>query len=461
MENLRRAILRNGAGLGDDELLSSFIERHDEAALAALVRRHGPMVWGVCRRLLAHHDAEDAFQATFLVLVRKAASVVPRAMVGNWLYGVAHQTALHARRTASRRRTREVLVEQMPDTEAEGVQEDQWADVRPVLDEELSRLPDIYRAVIALCDLEGQTRKAVARQLGVPDGTVGGRLARARVLLAKRLAQRGVVLSGGALAGMLSAGSAASAPPSLVASTIKVASLLAAGRAVGVVSVKVAALTEGVMKAMFVSKIKGVLAAVLVLVALCGATGLVCRTQAGEEPRPQKSPDEKRGDEKKGKQAKTDLEKLQGEWRVVSRTVEGEETKYTAKDANTLTVKGSSMLLTNSEGLLTNSEGKDHFRFRLDEAKSPKTFDMVILRAENLFDVSDIADLNKRFDKQLDDGGKDEGVDDYVQGIYLIDGDMLKLCMSKLGQRDEGKRPADFEAKKGSDIVLEIYERVK
>src|SRR5262245_6879987 len=98
VERLRRAALRDGAGLGDGELLGRFIERRDEAALAALVRRHGPTVWGVCRRLLSHHDAEDAFQATFLVLVRKAASVVPRGMVGNWLYGVAHRTALLVRR---------------------------------------------------------------------------------------------------------------------------------------------------------------------------------------------------------------------------------------------------------------------------------------------------------------------------------------------------------------------------
>jgi hypothetical protein len=116
-------------------------------------------------------------------------------------------------------------------------------------------LPDIYRAVVVLCDLESRSRKEVARQLGVPEGTVGGRLARARVLLAKRLARQGVVLSGGALPTVLSMGSAlASALPALVASTIKTAKLLAARRAAGIVSVKVAALTEGVVKAMSVNK---------------------------------------------------------------------------------------------------------------------------------------------------------------------------------------------------------------
>jgi RNA polymerase sigma factor (sigma-70 family) len=310
MDNLRRAILRNGAGLGDGELLGSFIERHDEAALAALVRRHGPMVWRVCRRLLPHHDAEDAFQATFLILVRKAASVVPREMVANWLYGVAHQTALHARRTASRRRTREVQVEQMPDPEA--VREDRWADVRPVLDEELSRLPDIYRAVIVLCELEGRSRKETARQLGVPDGTVGGRLARARVLLAKRLARRGIVLSGGALAAVLAQNAAsADVPHAVVVSTISAACAYAAGRAAtpGVISAQVAALTEGVLKVMLVSKLKIAMALLLVLACVGGPVAFL-PTTAGQQPpagkkseatkteEPTKQQDEKKGSAK-------------------------------------------------------------------------------------------------------------------------------------------------------------------
>src|SRR3954470_19862253 len=111
IEHLRRAVPSDG----DGELLGCFVERRDETALAALVKRHGPMVWGVCRRLLGHHDAEDAFQATFLVLARKAASVVPREAVGSWLYGVAHRTALQARRAAARRRAKEVQVEEMPE----------------------------------------------------------------------------------------------------------------------------------------------------------------------------------------------------------------------------------------------------------------------------------------------------------------------------------------------------------
>src|SRR6266567_3774237 len=203
IQHLRRAmLLRDGAGLTDGQLLEDYLSRRDEAALAALVRRHGPMVWGVCRRVLCnHHDAEDAFQATFLVLVRKASSVVPREMVANWLYGVAHQTALKARATAARRRTREKQVIAMPESALQ--EQDRWSDLQSLLDQELSRLPDKYRAVIVLCDLEGKTRKEAARHFHLPEGTVATRLATARTMLARRLARHGLAVSGAALAAVL------------------------------------------------------------------------------------------------------------------------------------------------------------------------------------------------------------------------------------------------------------------
>src|SRR3954447_2289563 len=116
LQHLHAALLAgDGAGLRDGQLLGRFVERGDEASFAALVRRHGSMVWGVCRRLLDHHDAEDAFQATFLILFRKAGGIRPREMVANWLYGVAHRAALQARRAAARRRTRERQVPDMPE----------------------------------------------------------------------------------------------------------------------------------------------------------------------------------------------------------------------------------------------------------------------------------------------------------------------------------------------------------
>jgi RNA polymerase sigma factor (sigma-70 family) len=265
IEHIRKVV---GDGLRDGELLGRYVDRRDEAALAALVHRHGPLVWGVCRRLLGHHDAEDAFQATFIVLVRKASSIAHGEALANWLYGVAHQTALQARRSAARRRAREVQVTQMPDAEAP---RERWADLQPLLDEELSRLPDHYRTVLVLSDLQGKTRKEVAAQLGRPEGTVASRLVRARSMLAKRLTQRGVALSGGALAAVLSQSTgSAGVPAAVVSSTIKAASLCAAGRAA--IPVQVAALAEGVLKAMLLNKLKPALA-VLVVVAMVGLIG--------------------------------------------------------------------------------------------------------------------------------------------------------------------------------------------
>jgi RNA polymerase sigma factor (sigma-70 family) len=283
IQHLLADLRQDGGGPTDGELLARFLGSRDEDALASLVRRHASMVWGVCRRLLNHHDAEDAFQAAFLVLVRKAA-VVPGQAVANWLYGVARQTALRLRATAVKRGRRETQVVNMPEPTAPEVRD---ADLRSVVDEELSRLPDHYRGVVVLCDLEDMTRKEAARQLGIPEGSVASRLARARALLAKRLAQRGVLFSGGSVAAVLSAGSAsASTPPALVASTIKAASLLAAGQAPGVVTAKVAALTEGVVQAMLLGKLKTAIAVVLILgVVATGMALVACRTVAGQDDR--------------------------------------------------------------------------------------------------------------------------------------------------------------------------------
>jgi RNA polymerase sigma factor (sigma-70 family) len=268
--HLRRAALRDGAGLTDGQLLENYLSRQDQAALAALVHRHGPMVWGVCRRVLpSYHDAEDAFQAAFLVLVRRAASIASRELLAKWLYGVAHQTALKARATAAKRKGRERQLPELPDPTV--AEQAPWPDLRPLLDEELSHLPDRYRTVLVLCVLGGKTRKEAAEQLGIPEGTVAGRLARARALLAKRLTRRGVTMSGAGLAAVMSANLASAGVPSaVVAPTIKAASLWAAGQAaVGVVSVRAAALAEGVLKTMTLKKLK-IIAAVLFVVAVVG-----------------------------------------------------------------------------------------------------------------------------------------------------------------------------------------------
>jgi RNA polymerase sigma factor (sigma-70 family) len=377
--HLRWAVLlRDGAGLTDGQLLEDYISRRDEMALAVLVHRHAPMVWGVCRRLLSHHDAEDAFQASFLVLVRRAASIVPRQMVVNWLYGVAHQTALNARATAARRKKWERQVTQMPEPTV--TDQDLWGDLQHVLDEELSRLPDKYRAVIVLCDLEGKTRKETAQQLGVPEGTVAGRLARARVMLAKRLTQRGVALSGGALAVVLSQKMASAGVPTLVvSSTIKAASLFAAGQAAGVISVKVAALTEGVLKSMLLTKLR-IASAVLLVAVLCGVAGLICQTTAAEQPKAQ--PATEKGDKQKHPADQTDkkqpadrtekeMKQLQGIW--IAESAQPQSAQFTTHESAPymiLTIKGNALQFEiRAEGDAVPTPRDEKFAIRYDLSK--------------------------------------------------------------------------------------------
>src|SRR5437879_3635968 len=201
MHSLCRVALRSGtAVLTDAQLLACYLERRDEAAFAAIVRRHGPLVMGVCRRILGNcHDADDAFQATFLVLIRKAASISQRELLANWLYGVAQITARKARATAARIRTRERQVADLPEP-ATSQPASCWAELVPLLDHELGRLPDVYRVPIILCDLQGKSRKEAAGQLDCPEGTVSSRLARGRKLLARRLARRRMAISAGCLA---------------------------------------------------------------------------------------------------------------------------------------------------------------------------------------------------------------------------------------------------------------------
>jgi RNA polymerase sigma factor (sigma-70 family) len=286
IQRLRKAlqIQPRGTGETDGQLLGCFVASRDEAAFAALVLRHGPMVWGVCRRLLNHHDAEDAFQAAFLVLFRKAASIRRRELLANWLYGVAHQTAMQARRAASRRGIRERQVGIMVDQVA--AEPDHGQELHRLLDQELSCLPARYRAVIVLCDLEGKTRREAARHLGVPEGTIAGRVARARAMLAKRLRRLGLVISGGALAVALTHKSASAAvPTSAMTGAIKAAALYSAGQvaAAGAISGHVTALAEGVLKTMLLRKLQIAAALLAAIVTLGSGAGLIYQARASEQ----------------------------------------------------------------------------------------------------------------------------------------------------------------------------------
>jgi RNA polymerase sigma factor (sigma-70 family) len=279
----RAALRRDGGGLPDGQLLSCFIESRDEAAFEALVKRHGAMVLGVCRRVLGnHHDAEDAFQATFLVLARRAGCLRARELVGNWLYGTAYRTALEARATLARRRTKERQVAEMPQPEVEP--DTVWRELRPFLDQELSRLPEKYRMAIVLCDLEGHSRKEVARHLKVPEGTLSSRLATARRLLASRLARYGLAVSGATLVSALASGAAsACVSPSLLKATAVASVALFTG---GMLPARVLSLTDGVMKTMFLSKLKTVVAVAFVGLVSAAMVGVSYRpASAGDPPK--------------------------------------------------------------------------------------------------------------------------------------------------------------------------------
>jgi RNA polymerase sigma factor (sigma-70 family) len=257
-----------GGGPSDGQLLESFAARRDQAAFEALVRRHGPMVLGVCRRVLGNrHDAEDAFQATFLVLVQKAGGLRSPALLGNWLYGVAYRTARRARAMSARRRQKER--EAAGRSTAANLAGEIGPDLLPLLDQELSRLPEKYRVPVVLCDLEGKSRKQVAGLLQIPEGTLSSRLAHARKHLAKRLSRPGLVLPAGALAAVLCHNAAlAKVPGPLIVSTTRAAVGQAVPRAA------VVTLTQEIVKAMFISKLKVVWAVALAVVVGAGIAGL-------------------------------------------------------------------------------------------------------------------------------------------------------------------------------------------
>jgi RNA polymerase sigma factor (sigma-70 family) len=274
---LHHVVAPHGADdLDDDQLLERFVARRDEAAFTALVGRHGPLVMGVCRRVLhREHDAEDAFQATFLVLARKAASIVRREAVASWLYGVALRIARKAQAGLARQRLRERPLHEVAAVDLDSLVLGQ--ELRAVLDEEIDRLPPRYRVPFVLCYLQGKTFAEAARQLGCPRGTVATRLARARERLRTCLSRRGLTLPTGLVAGMLSPKAMAAVPVTLVDSTVKAALLFAAGRMAvgGVMSLSAAVLAKGALQAMLITKLKMISAVMLVLGVVGSGTGVL------------------------------------------------------------------------------------------------------------------------------------------------------------------------------------------
>jgi RNA polymerase sigma factor (sigma-70 family) len=281
VQQLRDLLNARRAGeLTDHQLLDRFTRLGDEDAFAALVARHGPTVLGVCRRVLQHEqDAEDAFQASFLVLASKVASIDERQLVGSWLYTVAYRIALKARAAAARRQGRE---RQVALSVASAGDEPDPDHVECVVDEEVNRLPEKYRVPVVLCYFGGNNYIEAARLLGCPAGTLSARLARARDLLRDRLRRRGLAFATCCLAAPLGESAAPAVPAQLADTTVQAAVLFATGRAAAgaCVSIQVTALTKGVLRAMFLNKLKTAAIVLLAVVIICGVGGMLARHAA-------------------------------------------------------------------------------------------------------------------------------------------------------------------------------------
>jgi RNA polymerase sigma-70 factor (ECF subfamily) len=343
----------------DGELLERFAAAGEEAAFAELVRRHGPMVLGVCRRILsAEHDAEDAFQATFLVLARRARAIHKGEAVGSWLYGVAYRIAVRARSDAAKRRKHEGQVTTLPSQDP--LEELTWRELRPVLDQELGRLPAKYRDPLVLCYLEGKTNAEAAEELGWTKGTVSGRLARARDLLRGRLARRGVALTSALLVLLLSKKTAVAAVPATLATSTVTAAVCGASAAVatGVLSGRAVAWAAAALAAWWRGRVMGLAAGILLLL---GVTTLAASKLADPPP--------------KGCHATVATERkvsdqvlLQGQWGLGTKQLSGKQP--TTDDTFRAIFKGNQLTF------VVNGQ-RETWDFVLDEADDVKAIDLI------------------------------------------------------------------------------------
>ena len=273
------SLRREAEERSDTQLLQSYAASNDQGAFAALVKRHGPMVLGVCRRILQDpHDAEDAFQATFLTLARSASSIRKAEALTSWLHGVACRTALRARRDAARRRKHEGRAQPRTDPPSWEVG---WRELQTVLDEEVGRLPAGFRAAFVLCALEGLSKTEAAQRLGTNPNTVTSQLARARKRLQERLGRRGISLTAVPAALSVSAAGRAALSPRLVRTAVTTACRLGAGAPVTGLSARAISLAEGVTTTMLTIKTQ---LALLVLLLCALGTGLGFSSRAPAKP---------------------------------------------------------------------------------------------------------------------------------------------------------------------------------
>jgi RNA polymerase sigma factor (sigma-70 family) len=412
----------------DAELLRRFAEADDRTAFELVVRRHAELVWGVCRAALPRdlHAAEDAFQATFLALARRAGRVRDATAAG-WLFRVARNVAVRVRARAAQRKA-----EPLPDAlAADAPQADEEAarhEVAPVVAEEVDRLATKFRVPVLLCFFEGHTHAEAAARLGWPIGTLASRLARAKDVLRARLTRRGVVLPAAGLATVF-------ATQPLTASGVSAALAVATGP-VDRVPPAVLSLTHGVLFAMRFAKLKTVAAVAVLAVGLTAALAAVARD--GSAPSrtdrapvggagaaldaPKQKPDPKELEAK-------ELKALGGEWRIVN--LENDQEKIGEDELVMLRA-----VFTGNELRLSGVKDKEeNFKIALAPGEKPKHIDLTI--------VADVDDP---------EAGK------VVHGIYELSADALKLCFPH-SAFDAKDRPTEFRARKG--LVFCVLERPK
>lgn len=276
----------------DHELLQRFVNHRDESAFAVLVERHAALVLGLCRSILRnHHDAEDIFQAAFLVLARKAGSIRKGESVGSWLYAVAYRLAHKARSRAEKQRRCEQQAA-LP-SEQTPMDEVTWGELRDIVHEEVSRLPEKYRSAVVLCYWQGRTHEQAGQQLGCDRSTIKDRLENARELLRTRLARRGLALSAAWFAASLSEGTAAAVSAELIRTTVRGALLFSTGQLpAGIVSASAAACAREIVRGMFMSKLRYCLVLVLMLGVLGGGAGLAALREAASPSSPEMPPEQ-------------------------------------------------------------------------------------------------------------------------------------------------------------------------
>jgi RNA polymerase sigma-70 factor (ECF subfamily) len=405
----------------DHALLSQFVAGKDESAFTALMERHGPMVLGVCRRALQNaHDAEDASQATFLVLARRATRIRKTTSLGSWLHGVAARVSANLRREQSRRSRRER--NKPPAASGGPADEVSWREVQAALDEELLRLPESLRATLVHCYLEGRTRDEAAQALGISVGCLHGRLERARKRLCDRLTRRGLVLSTTLLATALAEDAArAGLSPTLTLATVRAATPFASGQepAANLVAARVIELTREVISSMVLSKRSVVtIAAILAGVFLAGAT-FATLGPAQDAKAPEKS-------QAKDGAAADDARALQGVWQAVWIESDGQKADSDEVGDFRMTFKGNELTIGHADG---NGRTRKS-TFKLDPTKSPKEIDIL----------------------SLDGQEKDQT----TPGIYALDKSRLRICMP----RAVGPRPKDFTTRQGDGKLVLVLERV-